>query len=407
MRGRTQAARNGGDGEEMKKQQSPETVVAQAAGHVEAASRGLAPGIFPATTYERDPDMSLPGGAVYSRDDNPGFDVAEEMLCRLERGAEAMLFASGMAAAASLFKALRHGNRVILPRVMYFALQVWVQGFAERFGLRVELVGNDAADYVAALSREPARLVWVETPSNPLWTVTDIAAVAQACRACGATLAVDNTVPTPVLTRPLELGADIVMHSATKALNGHSDVLAGALVTGNVDDPLWQGAKEERRLAGAVIGPFEAWLLARGMRTLFVRMERAMQNAAALAEWLDAREDVAAVLYPGLPGHPGHAVAARQMVGGFGTMLSVRTGGGEARARAVKGQLTLFRRATSLGGVESLVEHRRTVEGPTSQAPDDLLRLSVGIEALEDLRADLAQALSATAWNETTEKDGE
>lgn len=390
----------------MKRQQSPETLLAQAAGYVEPVSRGLSPGIFPATTYERDADMSLPGGAVYSRDDNPGFDVAEEMLRQLEHGAEAMLHASGMAAASSLFKALRHGDRVILPRVMYFALQAWVQDFAERFGLRVELVGNDAADYAAALSREPARLVWVETPSNPLWSVTDIAAVAAACRACGATLAVDNTVPTPVLTRPLELGADIVMHSATKALNGHSDVLAGALVTGDADHPLWLGAKQERRLAGAVIGPFEAWLLARGMRTLHVRMDRAMRNAAALAHWLAEREDVAGVLYPGLPDHPGHAVAARQMEGGFGTMLSVLTGGGEARARAVKGQLELFRRATSLGGVESLVEHRRTVEGPTSQAPDDLLRLSVGIEALDDLKADLAQALSATRWNRTM-NDGE
>ena len=343
----------------MEKQQSPETIVAQAAGHVEPNYRGLAPGIFPATTYERDADLSLPGGAMYSRDDNPAFHVAEELLCRLERGTEAMLFASGMAAAAALFKALRHGDRVILPRVMYFALQAWVQGFAERFGLQVDLVGNDAQDYIAALSDRPTRLVWVETPANPLWTVTDIAAVAQACRACGATLAVDNTVPTPVLTQPLELGAHIVMHSATKALNGHSDVLAGALVTGDAGNDLWRGAREERRLAGAVIGPFEAWLLARGMRTLCVRVERAVQNAGALATWLADRDDVAEVLYPGLPGHPGHAVAARQMQGGFGSMLSIRTGGGEARARAVIAQLRVERQppcpraTTTLAGFQA------------------------------------------------------
>lgn len=377
----------------MMRKQSPQTIVAQAAGHVEPVSRGLAPGIYPATTYERDPDLSLPGGAVYARDENPAFDAAEDMLCALEGGAEAMLFASGMASAAALFQSLRHGDRVILPRVMYFALQVWVQRFAERFGLDLELVDNDAASYAAALARKPARLVWVETPSNPLWTITDIAAVAQACKACGARLAVDNTVPTPVFSRPLELGADFVMHSATKALNGHSDVLAGALVTRDADDPIWCGAKEERRLAGSVIGPFEAWLLARGMRTLYVRVERAAANAAALATWLDARADVADVLYPGLISHPDHAVAARQMHGGFGSMMSILTGGGEERARAVKGRLKLFRRATSLGGVESLVEHRKSVEGPTSQAPADLLRLSVGIEALQDLQDDLQRAL--------------
>ncbi|WP_416897535.1 MAG: trans-sulfuration enzyme family protein [Minwuia sp.] len=370
----------------------PATYLAQALGHVEPKSRGLAPAIYPATTYERDPDLSLPGGAVYARDENPSFHLAEEMLARLEGGQRALVFASGMAAAAALFQALKSGDSVIAPEVMYFALKVWLKDFGERFGLDIRFVGNDAASYAAALKERPARLVWVETPCNPLWHVTDIATVAEACKAAGAKLAVDNTVPTPLHTRPLDLGADFVMHAATKSLNGHSDVMAGALVTGDAGDALWQGAAAQRHMSGAVLGPFEAWLLARGMRTLAIRVERASANAMRIAEWLEARDGVS-VLYPGLQSHPGHAVAARQMTGGYGAMLSVLIGGGAERAKAVKARLRIFRRATSLGGVESLVEHRHTVEGAATMAPPDLLRLSVGIEDADDLIADLAQAL--------------
>lgn len=370
----------------------PATYLAQALGHVEPSSRGLAPGIYPATTFERDPDLSLPGGAEYGRDENPSFRLAEDMLARLEGGAEALLFASGMAAAVALFQSLKGGDGVIAPDVMYFGLKRWLGDFGRRFGLDVRFVANDAAAFAQALRERPARLVWLETPANPLWDVIDIAAVAEACRASGARLGVDNTVATPLLTRPLELGADFVMHAATKALNGHSDVLAGALVTRDDKDPLWLGARDQRHLSGSVIGPFEAWLLARGMRTLALRVERATANAMAVARALAARGDVG-VLYPGLESHPGHEIARRQMRGGFGSMLSILTGGGAARAIEVKSRLRLFRRATSLGGVESLVEHRRTVEGPTSSAPDDLLRLSVGIEHEGDLIADLDQAL--------------
>lgn len=373
---------------------APETVAAQAAGHVEPAFRGVVPAIYPATTYERDPDLSLPGGALYARDDNPGVRVAEDTLCRLEGGAEAMLFASGMAAAAALVQSLKAGDRIVAPDDMYYALKVWLVDFCGRFGLRLDFVANSAPAYGAALQDRPAQLVWVETPSNPLWSVTDIAAVATMAAATGARLAVDNTVPTPVFTRPLDLGADFVMHAATKALNGHSDVMAGALVCARADDPLWQAARMQRRLGGAIIGPFEAWLLSRGMRTLFLRVQRSADSALAIARWLDGRGDVRGVLYPGLQSHPEHEIARRQMRGGFGSMLSVLTGGGTSRALAVTGRLKLFRRATSLGGVESLVEHRRSVEGATSRAPDDLLRLSVGIEALDDLLADLDQALS-------------
>lgn len=374
----------------------PATFLAQALGHVEPDSRGLAPGIYPATTFEREPDLSVPGGAVYARDENPTFVLAEEMLARLENGAEAMLFSSGMAAATALFQTLKSGDRIIAPEVMYFALKVWLQDFGGRFGLDVQFVGNDAADYIEALEGKPARIVWVETPCNPLWHVTDIAAVAEAAHAAGAVLAVDNTVPTPLHTRPLEFGADFVMHSATKSLNGHSDVLAGALVCGDAERPMWLAAKEQRHLGGAVIGPFEAWLLARGMRTLAVRVERASANALTIAEWLDARNDVDAI-YPGLPNHPGHEVAKRQMRDGYGAMMSVQVRGkGTERALAVKSKLKLFRRATSLGGVESLVEHRHTIEGAATMSPPDLLRISVGIENVDDLIEDLRQALDGS-----------
>ncbi|WP_417514691.1 trans-sulfuration enzyme family protein [Minwuia sp.] len=372
---------------------NPETFLAQALGHVEPASRGLAPGIYPASTYERDPDLSLPGGAVYARDENPTFELAEQMLAKLEGGTGAMLFPSGMAAASTLFQCLKAGDSVIIPEIMYFALKVWLQDFGARFDVEVRMIGNDASDYVEALARKPAQIVWVETPSNPMWHVTDIAAVAEACRSAGAVLAVDNTVPTPLHTRPLDFGADFVMHSATKSLNGHSDVLAGALVTKDVEHPLWLDARKQRGLGGSIIGPFEAWLLARGMRTLAIRVERASANAQKIAEWLDARNDVDAI-YPGLPNHPGHAVAKQQMRNGFGAMLSVLVRGERTtRAKAVKARLKLFRRATSLGGVESLVEHRHTVEGAATMSPPDLLRLSVGIENVDDLIADLDQAL--------------
>lgn len=373
--------------------ENPATFLAQALGHVEPQSRGLAPGIYPASTFERDPDLSLPGGAVYGRADNPTFRLAEELIARLENGVQARLFASGMAAATALFQTLKSGDRVIAPDIMYFALKVWLREFGERTGVSVRFVGHEAGDYIRALQEQPAELVWVETPCNPLWHVTDVAAVAEACRSAGAAMAVDNTVPTPLHTRPLELGADFVMHAATKALNGHSDVVAGVLVTGDAQHPRWLAADRQRQFGGAILGPFEAWLLARGLRTFALRQERASANALKIAEWLQRRNDLQ-VLYPGLPSHPGHEVAARQMRGGYGSMLSMLTGQGADRAKSVKARLKLFRRATSLGGVESLVEHRFTVEGANTVSPPDLLRISVGIEHVDDLIADLDQALS-------------
>jgi cystathionine gamma-synthase len=240
------------------------------------------------------------------------------------------------------------------------------------------------------------KLVWLETPSNPLWQVADIEAVGRLAKAAGARLAVDNTVPTPVLTRPIALGADIVMYSATKYLNGHSDVLAGVLVTREADD-FWEQVHYNRSKIGAVLGPFEAWLLQRGLRTLYLRVERASASALTLARHLEGHPQVDRVLYPGLASHPGHEIARRQMQGGFGGMMSVRIKGGGEAALGVAKRLEVFVRATSLGGVESLVEHRATIEGPDGPVPEDLLRLSIGVEAVEDLIADFDRALSVPA----------
>ena len=240
------------------------------------------------------------------------------------------------------------------------------------------------------------RLLWLETPANPMWEITDIAAVCDLAHQAGVRVAVDNTVATPVLTRPFEHGVDLVVHSATKYLNGHGDVLAGAVLSAR-RDPFWERIRSWRRSAGAMPGPFEAWLLQRGMRTLFLRVRRASQTAMAIASHLEGHPALTAVLYPGLAGHPGHQIAARQMDGGFGGMLSIRMAGGPGRAHAVLREVQVFKRPTSLGGVESLIEHRRASEGPSSPVPDDLLRLSAGLEAPEDLIADLDAALGAAS----------
>jgi cystathionine gamma-synthase len=242
-----------------------------------------------------------------------------------------------------------------------------------------------------AVKRGKTKLVWIETPGNPLWTITDIAAVADIAHRAGARLVVDSTVATPVFTKPLALGADLAMHSASKYLNGHSDVIAGALAAARVD-AWWERIKRLRALHGLILGPFEAWLLLRGLRTLEPRVKTATESAVLLATWLRRHPNVSAVLYPGLPEHPGHAVAARQM-SGFGAMLSIRVKGGERAAIATAAKVKLWVRATSLGGVESLIEHRASAEGPSTPCPSDLLRLSVGLEDAEDLFSDLDQAL--------------
>ncbi len=377
------------------KRLDPATVAAQGLGWIDEATRAIIPPIHVSSTYLRDPDNAYSSGHMYIRADNPAFEQPEAVLNALEGGAGAMLFSSGMAAATTVFLSLKPGDHVVAPKIMYWALRHWLLNFATGWGLEVELL--DMTDLVAlarAVRPGKTKLVWVETPANPTWDITDLAGAARIAHAAGARFAVDSTAASPVLTRPLEHGADLVMHSATKYLNGHSDLIAGALVT-RADDDHWARIRLMRVQSGNVLGSFEAWLLMRGMRTLFPRVRSAAANARALAERLSAHPGVAQVLYPGLKSFAGHAVAARQMTGGFGGMFSIRVKGGEAAAIATAAHAKIWKRATSLGGVESLIEHRASIEGPTTPCPPDLLRLSAGIEDADDLARDLEAALEA------------
>ncbi len=375
---------------------APRTLAAQALGRIDGETRAIVPPIHVATTFLRDEDNAYSSGFVYGRPDNQTVREAEGVLAALENAAAgALLFGSGMAAATAVFHGLDPGDHIVAPQVMYWALRHWLSNEAMRWGLLIDFVDAGDAECVArAIKPGKTKLVWIETPANPLWTITDIAAVAEAAHAAGARLAVDSTCASPVFTRPLDLGADIVMHAATKILNGHSDVVAGALC-GARDDDFWRRIVAIRKQQGAILGPFEAYLLMRGMRTLHVRAERQAITAMDLALRFCSHRHVSAVLHPGLPRHPGHPIAARQMQGGFGYMLSIRVRGGEAAAIATAAQVKLWKRATSLGGVESLIEHRASIEGAGSPCPPDLLRLSVGIEDADDLFADLDAALSA------------
>ena len=365
----------------------PETLAAHGLYPGDPATGGVVPPLQPSTTYIRDEDyrLTIPDHG-YGRDRNPTFSPAERLLAELEGAADARLFGSGMAAGAAVVQALRPGDHIVAPRVMYWGLRNWMTAFCRDWGLELTLF--DAAEpgaLEAAIRPGETKLVWIESPCNPTWEVIDIAAAAAAAHAAGARLAVDSTVATPVLTKPLALGADLVFHSATKYLNGHSDVVAGAVATAREDD-FWARVRENREQMGAILGPFEAWLLHRSLRTLYIRVWRSCNNAMTIASALAQHPKLKAVLYPGLDSHPGHEIAERQMAGGYG--------GHARRALQVALNCKLFLRATSLGGVESLIEHRATIEGPGSPIPQDLLRLSVGIEDPADLVADLEQALA-------------
>lgn len=373
----------------------PATLLAQAGGAIDEATGGIVPPLQPATTFLRDPDNLYRRGFDYGRDANPAVRQVEDLLARLEGGAAALLFASGMAAATAIFRALPVGAHVVAPRVMYWGLRKWLQAEHATGRLAVEFVPMDDPDAVrAAVVPGRTALLWAETPANPTWVVSDLSALAAIARAAGARLAVDNTVPTPLLTRPLGLGADLVVHSATKYLNGHSDLLGGVIVAA-AEDGLWQRLRALRHDEGAIMGAFEAWLLLRGLRTLAVRLRAQCGAAMHLAAALERHPRIERVLYPGLPTHKGHRLAARQMQGGFGGMLSILVHGGAEAAIATAARVELWKRATSLGGVESLIEHRASIEGPDTPAPPGLLRLSVGLEEPADLLADLERALAA------------
>lgn len=373
---------------------SPATIAAQAGGLLDDSTGGVVPPIHPATTFVRDADyVPAVDGNVYSRSHAPNGRMAEGVLAQLEGAAEAMVFPSGMAAVAAIFRTLPAGASVLVQSQIYWGTTAWIRSFCSRRDIALhEVEAADTDAFTAACATHKPAIAWIETPSNPWLRIVDISACAQAVHAHGGLLVADMTTSSPVLTRALSFGADIVMHSATKGLNGHSDVLAGALAVEDAGSDIWQAIRADRDMAGAVLGPFEAWLLLRGMRTLPLRMERMSQNAQKLAEYLSDHPAVEAVLYPGLPSHPGHDLAFAQMTGGFGPLLSFVVKGGAPAALAAVGRLALFHRATSLGGVESLVEHRHTIE-PHTGIPEGLLRLSVGIEDAGDLMEDLGQAL--------------
>lgn len=377
------------------KQLAPETISAQALHLFDSATGGVTPAIHPSTTFVRDENYQLLVPEYsYGRDENPTYIVAETVLRELEGAAAALLFSSGMAAAMAVVQALRPGDHIVAPKVMYWGLRNWMTRFCDDWGLGLDHFDARDPDALAITVKEgETKLVWMETPCNPTWEVIDIAAAAEIAHGIGAKLAVDSTVATPVLTRPIQHGADIVMHSATKYLNGHCDVVAGALLSAKEDD-LWERIREVRVQAGAIPSSFDAWLLQRGMRTLFLRVRKASESAMTIAEHFEGHPKLKAVIYPGLPSHPGHEIARRQMDGGFGGMLSMRVKGGAKEPLNVVKRCKVFTRATSLGGVESLIEHRYSIEGKSSPIPKDLLRLSVGIEAVEDLIADLEQALT-------------
>lgn len=372
----------------MDKSLSPATIAAHAAGALDPQSGGVVPALQPATTFTRDAGYVLTRpDNTYSRADSDNLRQAEAVICTLEGAEDTLLFPSGMAAIAAVIRTLPIGAKIIVQSGIYWGTTAWLRDYCPK--QQITLIEVDADDIAAIATKETADLVFVETPSNPWLKTVDIEAVAAAS---DALLVVDATAATPILTRALDHGADIVMHSATKGINGHSDVLAGVLSTRAPDAAVWQDIIADRKMAGAILGPFEAWLLTRAMRTLPLRVERMSQNALMLAQYLYDHPGVEDVFYPGLPHHPGHETAQKQMQGGYGSLLSVLLKGDKSEALRVVGALQLFLRATSLGGVESLVEHRHTIE-PHTGIPENLIRVSVGIEDISDLIADWDQAL--------------
>ncbi|HEV2111154.1 MAG TPA: aminotransferase class V-fold PLP-dependent enzyme [Gammaproteobacteria bacterium] len=370
-----------------------ETTCVHAGRQPDTASGGVSPAIQLSTTFERAADGSYPHGYNYSRSDNPNRTQLEACLAALEGGAAAMAFASGSAAVSAVFQALKPGDHVVCTRDAYHGVLRILREVMTPWQLKVTLVDASDTDALRAAVTKGTRVVWVESPSNPLLKITDLTAAAEIAHKAGAVAVCDNTFATPLLQQPLRHGMDLVMHSTTKYLGGHSDVLGGAIVCREA------GALAERirflqSVTGAVPSPFDCWLLLRGAATLHLRVRAQCANAEALANHLASHPAVESVFYPGLASHPGHALAARQMRGAFGGVLSFTLRSGEAAAMRTAANVKLFTRATSLGGVESLIEHRASVEGPETLTPRNLLRLSAGVEHEADLIHDLDQALS-------------
>ncbi len=376
-----------------------ETLAIHADHESDPATGAVTPPLHLSTTFERAADGSYPHGYVYARTENPTRVALERLLATLEAGTEeateAAAFASGSAATAAVIQSLAPGDHVLAPSDVYHGTGKLLRNIFAPWGLSVDFVDMSDLAAVEAALRPTTRLVWVETPSNPLLKISDVAAISELAHAAGAAVACDNTWATPVAQRPLALGADLVVHSTTKYLGGHSDTLGGAVI-GRANDERFARIRQIQGSVGAVLSPFDSWLTLRGIRTLAYRMRGHTEHALAVARFLAEHPAVEAVHYPGLPSHPGYAVATRQM-SLAGGMLSIQIRGGEEAAMAVAGATRIFTRATSLGGVESLIEHRASIEGPASSTPRNLLRLSIGLEHPDDLIEDLDQALHAVS----------
>ena len=368
-----------------------ETKAVHAGGAPDPETGAIAPPIHLSTTFERGIEGDTPRGFSYIRDGNPTQVRLEAALAALDSAAAALVFASGMAAGTALLQALPRGSHVILPDDCYYGFRILATDFFPNWNLTASFAAMEEIEAVRRAMRDETRLLWVESPSNPLMKIVDIAALSRLAHEREALCLVDGTFATPALQRPIELGADLVLHATTKYLGGHSDVQGGSLAF-REHGALFDAVAEVRHLAGAVASPFNSWLVLRGIRSLSARMRVHCENARAVARFLASHPRVEVVHYPGLESHPRHDVAKRQM-SDFGGMLSFRVRGGRADALAVAAKTRLFIRATSLGGVESLIEHRASSEGPTSTTPENLLRMSIGLEHADDLVEDLAQAL--------------
>jgi len=369
-----------------------ETRAVHAGRKVDPSTGAVSPPIVLSSTFERDADGKYSRGYGYSREENPNRAELEQCLASLEDGKEALAFASGLAVVTALMQGLEPGDHIIAPEDVYYGLRRVVGQVFGKWKLEISYVDLTDLDALQAAMRRSTRLIIVETPSNPLMKITDLEAVAALARKANVITVCDSTFATMVLQQPLALGIDMVMHSTTKYIGGHSDVVGGALIT-RFDNYLFERCRASQRHGGAVPSPFDCWLTLRGISTLPLRMRVHCENGAQVAAFLASHPAIEAVHYPGLPVHPGHAVAVRQMTG-FGGMLSAQIRGGREEAMAVAAATRVFTRATSLGGPHSFIEHRASIEGPHSQTPQNLLRLSVGLENPDDLIADLGQALS-------------
>jgi cystathionine gamma-synthase len=371
-----------------------ETLAVHAGQHPEGGSRDVTPAIHLSTTFQKADDGSLPGGYLYSRPNNPNREALESALAALEGGSAALAFSSGSAASFAVLQSLSPGDHVIVGEDVFYGTLVLLKTIMANWGVTFTQARMQDLAAVERAVTPKTRLFWIETPSNPMLAVTDMRAVIAIAKKAGALVACDNTVGTPMLQRPLELGADISMHSVTKFLSGHSDVLSGALIF-RENSPVLDRIRHIQQQSGGVPSPFECWLTLRGLQSFPYRMRGICAGAQRVAEFLNSHSKVEAVHYPGLPNHPGHAIAAQQMSGGFGGLLSMQVKGAKVEAFKVLAAVKIFTHATSLGGTHSLIEHRASVEGPDTRSPINLLRLSIGLEHPDDLIEDLGQALNA------------